>query len=171
MRSLLSFACLAFALVLAGCSTPPEQRLDSPGLAVASLTASDDSTTLTLRFTNSNTVPLVVTRSTHTLYLGGKRIGRIDDREPIGIPAVGGIAHTVTLPKALAAAVRALIKNALRGLALSPFSYRKASPSNPFLRELIIPFGSAGYVALFEIDDPETVTVLAVRHHREDDYH
>lgn len=107
MRSLLSFACLAFSLVLAGCSTPPEQRLDSPGLAVAGLTASDDSVTLTLRLTNSNTVPLVVTRSTHTLYLGGKRIGRIDDREPIGIPATGGIVHTVTLPKPLAAGVRA----------------------------------------------------------------
>ena len=63
------------------------------------------------------------------------------------------------------------IKNALRGLELSPFSYRKASSDNPFLRELIIPFGAAGYVALFEIDDPETVTVLAVRHQREDDYH
>jgi plasmid stabilization system protein ParE len=63
------------------------------------------------------------------------------------------------------------IENAVRGLELSPFSYRKASPDNPFLRELIIPFGAAGYVALFEIDDPQTVTVLAVRHQREDDYH
>jgi hypothetical protein len=26
-------------------------------------------------------------------------------------------------------------------------------------------------VALFEIDDQQTVTVLAVRHQREDDYH
>ena len=63
------------------------------------------------------------------------------------------------------------IKNALRSLELSPFSYRKPSPDNPFLRELIIPFGATGYVALLEIDDPETVTVLAVRHQREDDYH
>jgi plasmid stabilization system protein ParE len=63
------------------------------------------------------------------------------------------------------------IKHALRSLEMSPFSYRKASPDNPFLRELIIPFGAAGYVALFEIDDPDTVTVLAVRHQREDDYH
>ena len=70
-------------------------------------------------------------------------------------------------------AARALegIKNALRGLALSPFSYRKASAGNPFLRELVIPFGASGYVALFEIDDEKTVTVLAVRHQLEDDYH
>jgi plasmid stabilization system protein ParE len=52
-----------------------------------------------------------------------------------------------------------------------PFSCRKAPPENPFLRELIIPFGSAGYVLLFEIGDAESVTILAVRHQREDDYH
>jgi plasmid stabilization system protein ParE len=62
------------------------------------------------------------------------------------------------------------IKNAVRSLELSPFSFRKAADS-PFLRELVIPFGAAGYVALFEIDNSGTVTVLAVRHQREDDYH
>lgn len=51
-----------------------------------------------------------------------------------------------------------------------PFSCRKAEDSNPFFREIVIPFGSAGYVALFEIEDRQTVTVLAVRHQREDDY-
>ena len=72
-----------------------------------------------------------------------------------------------------AIAERALqaIKEGVRNLEFSPFSYRKASPENPFLRELVIPFGAAGYVALFEIDDSKTVTVLAVRHQREDDYH
>ena len=52
-----------------------------------------------------------------------------------------------------------------------PFTCRKAMPDNPFLRELLIPFGAAGYVALFEIDNNELVTILAVRHQREDDYH
>jgi len=36
---------------------------------------------------------------------------------------------------------------------------------------LIIPFGSAGYVALFEIEGNDLVTVLAIRHQREDDYY
>jgi plasmid stabilization system protein ParE len=63
------------------------------------------------------------------------------------------------------------IKNAVRSLELSPFSYRKATAGNPFLRELVIPFGAFGYVALFEIDNATTVTILAVRHQREDDYH
>ncbi len=51
-----------------------------------------------------------------------------------------------------------------------PFSCRKAEDSNPFVREIVIPSGSAGYVALFEIEDRQSVTVLAVRHQREDDY-
>jgi len=63
------------------------------------------------------------------------------------------------------------IKNGIRSLELSPFSYRKATASNPFLRELIIPFGASGYVVLFEIDDELTVTILAVRHQREEDFH
>ena len=56
-------------------------------------------------------------------------------------------------------------------LRTSPFTCRKAQSNLPFLRELIIPFGRSGYVALFEIDDSDTVTILAVRHQLEDDYH
>lgn len=52
-----------------------------------------------------------------------------------------------------------------------PFAARKADAANPLLRELVIPFGGAGYVALYEIDNDHTVTILAVRHQREDDYH
>ena len=72
----------------------------------------------------------------------------------------------------LALAEQALdaIRAGLATLQTSPFTCRKAG-SSPFLRELIVPFGRAGYVALFEIDDPSTVTILAVRHQREDDYH
>jgi plasmid stabilization system protein ParE len=38
-------------------------------------------------------------------------------------------------------------------------------------RELIIPFGRSGYVALFEIESATDVVVVAVRHQREDDFH
>lgn len=72
------------------------------------------------------------------------------------------------------AAARALdaIETAFRLLEYSPFSCRKAWPGDrPLLRELLIPFGSAGYVALSEIDDPRHVSILAVRHQREEDYH
>ncbi len=52
-----------------------------------------------------------------------------------------------------------------------PFAARKAPGEDPFLRELVIPFGSSGYVALFEIENATIVTILAIRHQREDDYH
>lgn len=55
-------------------------------------------------------------------------------------------------------------------LRLFPFTCRKIDASNPFLRELIVSFGTSGYVSLFEIESAEQVTILAVRHQREDDY-
>lgn len=52
-----------------------------------------------------------------------------------------------------------------------PFAARKAPGDDPFLRELVIPFGSAGYIALFHIRNATTVDIIAIRHQREDDYH
>jgi plasmid stabilization system protein ParE len=72
------------------------------------------------------------------------------------------------------AAARAVdaIETSFELLEYSPFSCRKAWPGDrPLLRELVIPFGSTGYVALFEIDGPGHVSILAVRHQREEDYH
>ena len=66
---------------------------------------------------------------------------------------------------------RKTISTSIKLLQQFPFTCRKAIPDNPLLRELVISFGGAGYVALFEIEDNETVTILAVRHQREDDYH
>ena len=62
------------------------------------------------------------------------------------------------------------IEEGLATLARSPFTCRKAADSS-FLRELVIPFGHTGYVALFEIADSENVVVGALRHQREDDFH
>lgn len=77
------------------------------------------------------------------------------------------------LQKDISAARRALdaIQKAIGILESFPYTCRKADPDNPFLRELLISFGSSGYVALFQIDDENTVTIVAVRHQREDDYH
>ena len=62
------------------------------------------------------------------------------------------------------------IRAGVATLKTSPFTCRKAGQS-PFLRELIIPFGRSGYVALFEIVGSTDVVVSAVRHQLEDDYH
>ena len=71
---------------------------------------------------------------------------------------------------ALAAQALDAIRAGLATLQTSPFTCRKAG-SSPFVRELIVPFRRTGCVALFEINDPSTVTILAVRHQLEDDYH
>ena len=62
------------------------------------------------------------------------------------------------------------IGEAFKLLERFPFTCRKAGQS-PFLRELVIPFGHTGFVALFEIIDHKTVAIGAIRHQREDDYH
>jgi len=62
------------------------------------------------------------------------------------------------------------IRKGCEFLAHSPFSCRKAGDS-PFVRELLIPFGATGYVAIFEIQGNQQVIIGAVRHQREDDYH
>ena len=55
-------------------------------------------------------------------------------------------------------------------LSRTPFIFRKAAQS-PFMRELVIPFRGAGYVALYVIEGAQTVNILAIRHQLEDDYH
>lgn len=65
---------------------------------------------------------------------------------------------------------RAAIAKGIEFLSDFPFSCRKATPEHPLLRELIISFGANGYVALFEIEDSQTVTVLAIRLQREEDF-
>ncbi len=72
---------------------------------------------------------------------------------------------------AAAEGARTAIGKAIEFLEVFPFSCRKASQEDPLLRELVISFGDSGYVALFEIEDRENVTVLALRHQREDDYY
>ena len=77
------------------------------------------------------------------------------------------------LIREVAAAEKALatIEKSMVVLEEFPFSCRKADPHHPFLRELIVRFGHSGYVALFEIEPGNMVSILAIRHQREDDYH
>jgi hypothetical protein len=53
---------------------------------------------------------------------------------------------------------------------LTPYSYRKVG-LRPTLRELIVPFGSTGYIPRFDIRTPELVLVIGARHQREEDFH
>lgn len=55
------------------------------------------------------------------------------------------------------------IERALSLLEVFSWSCRESSA-------IVIPFGTRGYVALFEIEGDDVVTILAVRHQRESDY-
>ncbi len=63
------------------------------------------------------------------------------------------------------------IDKALTILEDFPLIARAVSVDQPMLRELVIPFGSSGYVVLFRIDGKDAISVAAIRHQREDDYH
>lgn len=62
---------------------------------------------------------------------------------------------------------------AFGSLARLPFASRiaAAARADSSLRELLVPFAGSGYVILFRVTDARTVSVLAVRHQREEDYH
>ncbi len=62
------------------------------------------------------------------------------------------------------------IRTEFRILETNPFTCRIAD-ADPLERELVVPFGASGYVALFRIISEQEVVVAAVRHQREDDYH
>jgi hypothetical protein len=64
----------------------------------------------------------------------------------------------------------AALRAGIEPLKSSPFTCRKAGHS-PFLRELMIHFGRSGHGALFEIEEASNVSVLAVRHQLEEDFH
>ena len=58
-------------------------------------------------------------------------------------------------------------------LKIFPQSCRLASFNEPgsTYRELIVNFGKSGYLVLFEINDESILTIIAVKHQREGDYH
>ena len=65
------------------------------------------------------------------------------------------------------------IDSAIHAMRRHPYICRKAANGmlGRYWRELIADFGSSGYLVLFEITDEETLTVMAVKHQRESDYH
>lgn len=59
---------------------------------------------------------------------------------------------------------------AIGALSRTPFIYRRSAAS-ALMRELVLPLRTTGYVVLFEVVNESLVSIVAVRHQREDDYH
>ena len=80
--------------------------------------------------------------------------------------------HTFLVGKDVNAAKRAMlsIREAFRPLPHAPTIGRLVEDSED-LRQLVIDFGASGYLALYRFEPVlDTVTILAVKHLREDDY-
>jgi len=68
-------------------------------------------------------------------------------------------------------AVKVIRQAALSHLSTTPYSYRKVDGARSTLRELIVPFGTTGYILRFDIRSPSLVLVIGARHQREEDFH
>jgi len=80
--------------------------------------------------------------------------------------------HTFLVGKDVNVARRAVlaIRDAVRLLAYAPGMGRLVNDSED-LRELVIDFGASGYLALYRFEPAlDAVTILAIKHQREDDY-
>lgn len=80
--------------------------------------------------------------------------------------------HAFLLEKDTSAAKRALlaIREAFIPLKQSPMMGRPVEDSAD-LRELVIDFGTTGYLAMYRYEAPlDAVTILAIKHQREDGY-
>jgi plasmid stabilization system protein ParE len=68
----------------------------------------------------------------------------------------------------------ARLRDAVAVLERLPFVGRRAEGAGEqggSLRELVVPAGSSGYVLLYRVGPGATVSVLAARHQREEQYH
>ena len=80
--------------------------------------------------------------------------------------------HTFLASKDINAANRAtlVIREAFLPLRHAPMMGRPVEDHDD-LRELVIDFGASGYLALYRFEPKlDTLTILAIKHQREDDY-
>lgn len=81
--------------------------------------------------------------------------------------------YAFLLERDVRAAERALsaLEAAVQMLRTFPRSCRRAGgAASGDLRELVVPSGQAGYVVTFQLQPPDLVRVIGVRHQREADY-
>ncbi|WP_198289155.1 type II toxin-antitoxin system RelE/ParE family toxin [Methyloversatilis thermotolerans] len=77
--------------------------------------------------------------------------------------------RVLCLDRALAERALDAIRNAFRSLEFMSFSFSQGNTRKSIRPRDRHPFGASGHVALYEIENEETVTTLAARHQREDD--
>ncbi len=95
---LLSLPLFAALLITAGCSSAA--KLGGVTIAITELTPGPTPNTLQakLSYKNENVLALAITETTHTLYLNGTKIAKLNSDIPVGLPPVGMATQTVVFP-------------------------------------------------------------------------
>jgi len=93
-------------LWLAGCGSA--LKLNQINLQITELRQTTGGLVLTLRYENSNATQLVITASTHTLWLDNRLVGRIETTTPVGLPMFAHATKQVAIPEALAPQILAI---------------------------------------------------------------
>ena len=104
-RILAFVAVMVGLLSLAGCSSP---RLDHIAVRVEDIKPAGDNLVLTLRFINTNNIPLVISSASHTLTLNGQRVGSVNNKIAVGVPPLGTTTQDTQLSATLAKSIRTL---------------------------------------------------------------
>jgi hypothetical protein len=58
---------------------------------------SEASSTMTLRYTNENTIPIALSGSAHKVYLNGTYVGKAVSKQPLGLAALSTITQDATV--------------------------------------------------------------------------
>jgi plasmid stabilization system protein ParE len=83
---------------------------------------------------------------------------------------IGLYTYLVQYDLALAERAYVAVQLAISSLERLPLIHRVAKGGDPQLREMVVAFGTTGYVVLYRIVSDDLLTVAAIRHQREDDY-
>ncbi|PYB77074.1 type II toxin-antitoxin system RelE/ParE family toxin [Rhizobium wuzhouense] len=78
--------------------------------------------------------------------------------------------YLVQYDLALAERAYVAVQLAISSLERLPLIHRMAKGGDPMMREMVVAFGTTGYVVLYRIVSDDLLTVAAIRHQREDDY-
>ncbi len=88
------------AALLGGCGTTSISALRSITVSVVDLkpAADGESALLTVRYFNASPLAIGLTEADHRLQVNGANVGRVVNKQPVGLPPSGSSTETITLP-------------------------------------------------------------------------
>ena len=101
------FLCiLPLFIIISACSTI---KLSPITVSIVELKKQGSTLSVTVNYVSPNTHQLPVVEQLYTFEINGKTIGKFDCEKPVGIPSVGTVQQTFTLPRELSGQILASI--------------------------------------------------------------